>query len=232
MEGVNPPFFFFIMNNWDLYNLLHLVANKNVYSNWLTSSQFELELISKNIRLMRNLLGLPERYQPGTMQAGASASRTIEIDLLPFLRNRNVAVDDQEVTLVDWYYINDWYTDISLSPDMISQQELGLRINHPIKKATEKYPFAVITTSGLKIWPATVTRANVSYYRSPNAPVFVTQVNTTDGSLEYNSLESTELEWADHNKLDILYMIMQDMGINIERPDLEQLANKLVEGGK
>ena len=220
------------MNNWSLYNLLHLVANKDVYSNWLTPAHFELDLISKNIRLMRNLLGLPERYQPGTMQAGASASRTIEIDLLPFLRNRNVAVTNQEIQLSDWYYINDWYTDDSRSAEIISQQELGMRINHPIRKATTKYPFATIIENGLKIWPATVTRINISYYRPPNEPSFVTSVNTTDGSLEYDEVTSTELEWADHNKLDILHMIMQDMGINIERPDLEQYAGKLVEGGK
>lgn len=222
------------MNNWQLYNLLHLVANKNVYSNWLTPPQFELELISKNIRLMRNLLGLPERYQPGTMQAGASASRTIEIDLLPFLRNRDIAITDQETVLSDWYYINDFYTDVSKAADIISQQELGMRINHPIKKATTKYPFATITTNGLKIWPATIERINISYYRPPNDPAFKTEVNTTDniGALEYDETGSTELEWADHNKLDILHMIMQDMGVNIERPDLEQLANKLVETGK
>lgn len=222
------------MDNWQLYNLLHLVANKNVYSNWLTPPQFELELISKNIRLMRNLLGLPERYQPGTMQAGSSASRTIEIDLLPFLRNRNVAITDQETALSDWYYINDAYTDVSKAFDIISQQELGMRINHPIKKATTKYPFATITANGLKIWPATVTRINISYYRPPNTPVFNTKVNTTDdiGALEYDKTTSIELEWKNDNRLDILYMIMQDMGVNIERPDLEQLANKLVEGGK
>jgi hypothetical protein len=220
------------MNNWQLYNLIHLIPNKDVYSNWLTPEQFELELIAKNIRLMRNLLGLPERYQPGTMQAGPSASRTIETDLLPFLRSRNVAVTSQEITLTDWYYINDWYTDDSLAAEIISQQEVGMRINHPIKKATIKYPFATVTENGLKVWPSTVTRATVSYYRTPKAPIFRTSVNTTDGSLEYNSTASDELEWADHNKLDILHMIMQDMGVNIERPDLTQLANKLVEGGK
>jgi len=220
------------MNNWQLYNLLHLVANKDVYSNWLTPEQFELELISKNIRLMRNILGLPERYQPGTMQAGASASRTIEIDLLPFLINGTESVSNQKTSLTDWYYINDWYTDNSKSAEIISQQELGMRINHPIRKATIKYPFATIVAEGLKIWPASISEINISYYKNPATPSFVTQVNTSDGSLEYNETISTELEWADHNKLDILYMIMQDMGVNIERQDLEQLASKLVEGGK
>lgn len=220
------------MNNWDLYNLVHLAANKDVLSNWLTPPQFELELIAKNIRLMRNLLGLPERYQPGTMQAGASGSRTLEIDLLPFLRTDPVEISNQETVISDWYYINDFYTDSSLASDIISLQELGQRINHPIKKATEKYPFAIITQNGLKVWPSTITSINLSYYRYPKPPAFATKVNVVTGEMEYDELNSEELEWADHNKLDIVHMILQDIGVNIEKQDLSQLAQKLVETGK
>src|SRR5665811_597245 len=96
-----------------------------------------------------------DRYQPGTMQAGASASRTIETDLLPFLIGGDkpvvVPVVNQQTAIDDWYYINDWYTSVSKSAEIISQQELGMRINHPIRKATTKYPFATISTKGLTI---------------------------------------------------------------------------------
>lgn len=221
------------MNNWDLYNLVHLAANKDVLSNWLTPPQFELELIAKNIRLMRNLLGLPERYQPGTMQAGASASRVIETDLLPFLiPDSEQTLTNQETDILDWYYINDFWTDTSLSSDIISLQELGQRLNHPIKKATDKYPYAILIKKGLKVWPSTTTKVKVSYYKTPKTPKFVTTVNAGTGELEYDATNSTELEWGDQNKLDIVYMILQVFGVNIEKQDLEQLAQKLVETGK
>lgn len=218
------------MNNWDLYNLLHIVANKDVVSNWLTPPQFELELQAKNIRLMRDRLGLPERYQPGTMQAGASGSAILENDLMPFLEMKDFTLTNQETNITDWYFINDFYTPNSVFPEIISQQELSTRIKSPVRVATERYPFAVRVAKGLKIWPDTVVEANVSYYRKPTTPTFNTTVNLTTGALEYAT--SVELEWRDENKLDILHLIMQDMGVNIEKQDLQQLAQKLVEGGK
>lgn len=218
------------MNNFFLYKLIHLIANKDIYSNWLTPEQFELELQSKNIRLIRNILGLPERYQPGTA-VGPSATRVNEIDLLPFLVVKKVPLTNQETELPDWYYINDFYTTDSMAPEIISQQEVGTRINNPIRKATKEYPFAMIIESGLKVWPSTTEEITVSYYRKPNEPTFLTTVNTATGELEYDE-DSEELEWADHNKLDITHMILQDFGVNTGRQEVSQLAHKLVETGK
>lgn len=214
---------------------MHGVAGKDVYSNWLKPSRFDLELKRGNIRLMRDRLGLPERYEPGTMKAGGSASRIVETDLAPFLVDiptAGIPVSNQKVTLANWYYINDFYTEKSLDPEIISQQELGSRINHPVRVATEEYPWAVVMKEGLKIYPSTIDKVFVSWYRYPKEPVFATTVNTATGSLEYDTTNSVELEWRDENKLDILHLIMQTMGISIERPDLEGYAQKLVEGGK
>ena len=220
------------MNNFQLYQLLNLVANKDVYSNWLKPEEFDLALKSGNVRLMRDRLGLPERYRPGTFQAGGSGSRVLETDLTPFLvTGTDLVPVDQVVTLTNWYYINDFYTKDSLDPEIISQQELGSRVNHPIRIATNKYPWAIIIKEGIKVYPAIVDKVTVSYYRYPVDPVFVTTVND-EGEIVYDVANSVELEWRDENKIDILHLIMQAAGINIERPDLEAYAQKLVEGGK
>lgn len=221
------------MTNWDLYNLVHAVANKDVYSNWLKPSDFEVFLKTFNIRLLRERLGLPERYQPGTFQAGASASRIIENDTVPFLVNTdNQTVVGGVATMEDWYYINDWYTDGSLSAEIISQQEVGPRINHPQLAPTAQYPFATIVQAGLKVWPTTITSIHVSYYRKPVDPVFVTIIDETTGEMTYDATNSVELEWDNDNKIGIAYSLLQALGINIERADLSQYAQKLVEGGK
>lgn len=220
------------MNNFQLYQLLNLVANKDVYSNWLKPEEFDLALKSGNVRLMRDRLGLPERYRPGTFQAGGSGSRVLETDLTPFLViGTDLGPVEQVVTLTRWYYINDFYTKDSLEPEIISQQELGSRINHPILIANDRYPWAIIVKKGLKVYPKSLTKVTVSYYRYPVDPAFVTTVDD-EGNLVYDEDASVELEWRDENKIDILHLIMQAAGINIERPDLEAYAQKLVEGGK
>jgi hypothetical protein len=220
-----------MINLFQLYELLHIAANKDVKSNWLTPPQFELELNAKSIRLMRDRLGLPERYQPGTFSGGADASRVIETDLTPFLKDGEVDVASQETNITDWYYIDTFYTPDSVFPEIISRQEIPTRVKHPTKTPTIKYPVATIIAKGLKIWPASVEKATVIYYKKPTAPVFKTTVDD-EGFLVYDASGSTELEWRDENKIDILHLIMQDLGVNIEKQDLEQLAQKLVEGGK
>jgi hypothetical protein len=50
--------------------------------------------------------------------------------------------------------------------------------------------------------------------------------------LAYDHAASVELEWDDGNKLDIMHLILQDMGINLSRGDVVQFANKVVETGK
>lgn len=219
------------MNNFQLYEILHIASNKDVKSNWLTPEQFELELTAKSLRLMRDRLGLPERYQPGTFQAGADASRVIEIDLSPFQEIKEYDVSEQETNIAGWYYIDTYYTPDSIFPEIISKQELPTRIKHPTKTPTSEYPIAIIVPKGLRLWPTTISKATVIYYRKPEDPVFSTSVNV-DGDLVYDSANSVELEWRDENKLDILHLIMQDMGVNIEKQDLQQLATKLVENGK
>ena len=51
-------------------------------------------------------------------------------------------------------------------------------------------------------------------------------------TLELTYGVSVELEWDDGSKLDILNMILQDMGLNIERGDVQQMAAKLIQTGK
>ena len=218
------------MTNWDLYILLHTVANRDVYSNWFPVDKFNVELKAKNILHMANRIGLPERYQPGTMRHGASASRKIEKDLLPFYILKKLEAVEQEIYVSDFFYIADFYTDESISPEIIAHQEFGQRINHPLRQATAEYPWAVLTQTGLKIYPSTITEAYVIWYRNPQEPNFITTVSS-NGELVYDEISSTELEWSDENKLMILHMILQDAGIITEKQDLEQLAQKLTETG-
>lgn len=220
------------MNNWDLYTLLHIVANKDVRSNWLSPSDFSKELEAQNIRVYSDLLGLRQRYRPGTMQSGSGASRKIDGDLSPFQEIQLLPVASQEVTVTDWYYIDDFYTENSIFPEIISKQELGTRLNSPTKTPNEKYPVGIVTEKGLKLWPASVTSATVIWYRNLKKPVFSTTVNPTTGLLQYNPSLSVELEWRDDVKLDVLALIAQDMGVNIEKQDLAALAQKQVESGK
>lgn len=222
------------MTNFDLYKLLNFVVNKDVYSRAITPEQFDLELKAKSPRLMRKRLGLPETYIPGAANEGAGVNRMTDTDLLPFLVEQTIAAPTAGILVLTtgWYYILDWYTATSVTADLISYEEVSNRINNYITKPTTLHPAAYIVPTGLKVFPTNITNAKVIYYRKPVTPVFATTINPVTLRLEYNVAGSVELEWEDGAKLDILSMILQDMGLNIERGDVQQMAAKLIQTGK
>jgi hypothetical protein len=221
------------MNNFALYQLLNFIVNKDVYSRAITPDQFDLELKSKNLRLMRKRLGLPETYIPGAANEGAGVTRLTDTDLLPFLVEQTLNPVSGIITLTTgWYYILDWYTTTSITADLISYEEISNRRNNYITKPTTLHPAAYIVKQGLKVLPTTITGVTVVYYRKPVDPVFTTITDPTTLRLTYDPNNSVELEWDDGSKLDILNMILQDMGLNIERGDVQQMAAKLIQTGK
>lgn len=221
------------MTNFDIYKLLNFTVNKDIYAQAISPDEFDLELKAKNMRHFRKRLGLPETYVPGSANEGAGTTRLTDKDLLPFLveETRN-PVNGVINILSNWYYIIDFYTNVSITADLMSIDEVSNRINNYITKPTAQHLAAFPVKAGLRIYPSTTNNVTVLYYRTPNTPHFVTSVNSTTYLLEYNSIASTELEWDDGNKMDILYMIMQDMGLNVERGDVQQMAAKLIQQGK
>jgi hypothetical protein len=226
------------MTNFDLYKLLNFVVNKDVYAQAMSEGEFDLELKAKNIRHFRSRLGLPEGYKTGAVTQAVETTRINQHDLAPFLITETdgspkiISVSDGKATISGVSYILDFYTDTSRSSDIISYQEISSRLRDPQTAPTTKDLAAYIIDGGLRVYPSTVTSINVIYYREPITPVFMVLTNSTTLEMEYDSASSTELEWDDGNKLDIMHMILGDMGINISRAEVSQYATKLVETGK
>lgn len=223
------------MTNFDLYRLLNFVAGKDVYAQTIGTDEFDVELKSKNLRHFRKRLGLPENYAPGMI--GVSATRLTDTDLMPFFIEGDYIVPSNTgiVALDDWYYILDFYSSVSRSSCIISHQETSNRLNNALTKPTTKDLAAYMVKVGLRVFPHGidgVDNVHVMYYRRPIDPVFMTTVNETTYEIEYDTVNSVELEWDDGSKLDILHMILADFGFTVERQDLSGYANKLVEAGK
>lgn len=223
------------MNNFDLYRLLNFIVSKNKYAQSIREPEFEAELQAKNLRHFRKRLGLPENYVPGTV--GVNANRITDRDLLPFFveGEYTVSATNGDVLLPGWYYIEDYYSSSSRSSEIISHQECSARLRNALTAPTTKDLVAYMIKKGLRVFPfgtGGVAKVNVMYYRQPQSPVFRVITNPTTLEMEYNFSESQELEWDDGSKLDILTMILADYGLNIQRQDVTQYANKLIETGK
>ena len=219
------------MNNFDLYKILNFVVNKDVYAQAISPSEMQLELQANNLRHFRKRLGLPETYIPGSANEGVGVNRITEGDLLPFLVEETICPVNGVVTLKStWYYIDDFYTSSSITSDLLTSGELSSRLRNYITTPTTSHIVAKMIKAGLKVYPINLPNVTVSYYRIPVTPTFVTTVNPVTLELTYGT--SVELEWDDPNKLGVLSLILQDLGYNVERGDIEQFANKLIQTGK
>jgi hypothetical protein len=79
------------------------------------------------------------------------------------------------------------------------------------------------------VYPATITRVTVHYYEEPAAALVTF---TTDPVTLLPVYSGTELAWSNSNKVEIAYRILRDAGVNIERSDVMQYANQIVQSGK
>jgi hypothetical protein len=48
-----------------------------------------------------------------------------------------------------------------------------------------------------------------------------------DGFIEYNPTNSIELEWDELNQIDILYILLSDLGIVTAKADIFQISEKV-----
>jgi len=220
------------MTNWDLYRLANFIANNDELAQAMGATEFGLELAAKNMRHFRNRIGLPESYRQGQVAVGVESTRLNNSDMVPFFEDGlEVNVAGGIAILPGWYYILDYWTADSRSSEIITYGEYSRR-KTGLKAPSAKDLVAYIVSDGLKVFPATTVKVWVNYYRKPTTPVFTTVVNTTTLKLEYDADNSVELQWDDGNKLDILHMILTDYGLNIQRSDVVQIAEKFVETGK
>lgn len=220
------------LNNFDLYRLLNFVVNKDVYAQAMSEQEFDLELKAKNIRHFRSRLGLPEGYRTGAVSQAVETTRINQSDLTPFLMTGSFASATGKITIPGWAYILDFYTGTSRSSDIISYQEISSRLRDAQTKPTATDLVAYVIKEGLFVYPTNVTPVTVVYYRKPVEPVFKVSTNEDTLEMEYDHVNSVDLEWDDGNKLDIMHMILSEFGLNISRGEILQYANKLVEQGK
>ena len=219
------------MTNFDLYRLTNLIVNKDIYANAMSDSEFDLQLKAKNILLFTSKL--PSEKSINTQQIGTGVTRASQFDLSPFLIDTfYTASNNGLLTIPNIYYVENFWTLASKTSEIISLQEVAARIKSYIKPPTTTDLVGYITKEGLQILELGAVNVSVLGYRLPAAPAFAVATDPSSLVMVYNSGGSTELEWNDGCKLDILYLILQDMGISIERQEVSQLANKLIQAGK
>lgn len=109
------------------------------------------------------------------------------------------------------------------SVDLVTDNQLGDRLNSQFDQPTFDYPIVLDYQNFLQFYPENLTSANLMYIRKPKDPVWAfTEVN---GEPVYDSSNSQDVELPQSELANIVYRVVELMGVSIKRGDLAQYMN-------
>lgn len=195
-----------------------------------------------SLKQLKRKMGLPEQYQPGQPLSAQAYEVTpiISHDLEPFKRTKGwkdepaLSVDSDGFILLpsDYFYYSSMIhtaNGVRRHFEFMPDEEFEKRIGDPLIGPNERNPIANIQFGYIRIAPTTITEVSMTYIKRPDKPVYATK--TVNGYREYDPVNSVELEWDDVNRLDIIYIMLYDLGINMQRGDLVNYAQKYQQQG-
>ena len=194
------------------------------------------------LKHFKRKLGLPEEYSPG-MPLPAQAfeiTQRITEDIRHFkvLRgwhfNNPLSLttegtlaypsDYYIVSTLSYYYpVNDDYIEREI--DILSDMEYQKTNTSVLKKADKMFPICNMQASYIRFSPKLTEPINMGYLRLPVKPFW--KVIDNDGFLEYDNDNSVNLEWDDMNIIDIMVIVLGDMGISLNNQNIVQYSENL-----
>ena len=223
------------MNNWDIINLANTIRNKNVQGGDIRADQWQTLINANSQKLFAGLLGVPNLYQLDAPieRRGANLSRAIDLKLRPFYKRETVSVVGG---VADFSTKNIGYL-LNLSPstatgrpfDELTPYELDDRLSSAVVAPTTKDPaFTWRDGSSIFVYPASVNSVVLSYYQFPTEAVVLFTTNSVTLLEEYDETNSVETGWNDSELMEITYMILRDLGVNMQRQDILAYAQQRV----
>lgn len=227
------------MNNWTIYQIVNYLINKNQVGNAFTPEQFELILNNSSLKLFKERLGTPEEGGRG-IQGYASITKIL-VDLADFVKKENIsytngtgAIPSDMAYPVGMNYkkpnntCDGGYENRNV--ELLDEGEYQMRIVSTLKAISFLFPVYRITTL-LNIEPITIQYSDFTYLKYPNEAVFATVTNSTTGEVEYDSANSTELEWNNTAKESIIAVILSSTGLNLRSNEIIQAAEATKQRG-
>lgn len=224
------------MNLEDVRNIVSLIADANGISVNLHPDDFSDLLNISQLKYFKQKWGLPEEYQPGMplpRQSYEITSRLTE-DLRPFkkvLSPTTMNVDGQLsypsdyfiVTSITYSYID---TVVYLRKvEILNDEQYGEAITKVSTKPDEWYPVCNPQATYIQFNPIMTGNLSMTYLRLPVKPVYAVKI--TDGFYEYDSVNSVELEWGDMQIIDIIAILLGDLGMPLKSADVINYAENL-----
>ena len=219
----------------EIVNIINFVIGARSPDIDLTPKRFSEMLYIASLKHYKRKLGLPEEYQPGMPLPRQSFDITQKIteDLRPFKvdmsGNGMLMFYNGRASYPDRYY---YPSSMSAMRDdgrlkrvrFVTDQQWDEMMGNYVDVPNDEYPIATFQNDHIQIAPQNITKAKFVYLRLPNRPVYAVKLN--GNASVYDSHSSVQLEWDEINQIDIIAILLSDLGLSLKREDILQIAEK------
>lgn len=229
-----------------IQRILVTLAGEAAADQFISPEIFSSMLHLASLKHFKRKLGLPEEYKPGMpypSQAFELTQRiTEDMKIFKVTKGYNLTQpisvassgiasypsDYYIASVIDYFFSKDGET-YQRKVDILSDLEYQDRVTNIHTRPRYFYPICKMISDGIQCNPYDLKFIHMTYLRLPVAPYYA--VDATTGYNEYDSANSTQLEWDDQNTIDIMYLFLSEMGITLKREDVLQKAEAVKERG-
>lgn len=216
----------------EVYQLVNFISDKNgrgyisPASFNLLAKQCQLEFISSRLGNIKQL------NQKGVPPYGYKSNRRIDVDLRPFVYGPvpiNVTPQGNFNYPYDFMWPDAWHKNDFTEINEVSSDEYPAIKKNSIIPPTEDYPVIIFRNPYGFIDPYSIGSFQMSYVRYPEDPVWGYDI--VNDSPVYNGSKTTDFVLRNISMMDITAMILEKVGINLNKDLLLQYSiQKQVQG--
>ncbi len=221
--------------NGNIISLCNLIRNRDVQGEDITANEWQQLINSNSQKLFTSLFGNPKLYQLNAPieRRGAGVSRAAEQKLYPFYRREIVnvlgGVADFSSKSIGYLLAINPTTITGRGFDELSSDEVADRLGSSVVTPTAADPcFEWRDGSSILVYPNSIPSVTLYYYTFPTDAVVIYTIDPTTLLNSYYPTTSVETGWGDTELIEIAYMMLRDLGINMERQDISAYADNIV----
>lgn len=234
------------MNLKDIRDIIVLISGDKGLEFSLTPEEFVDLLNNAQLKHYKRKLGLPEQYAPG--MPVSRQSYEITSVLTEDLRKFKVVLGDNLttpltldssghliypsdyyiVTSIIYYYVSGGNTYLR-NVKILNDLQYGEAVSRVSTVPDEMFPVCNRQATYIQFYPILTGNLSMTYLRLPVKPVW--GLDTTNGYYGYDDANSVQLEWDDINIIDIISILLGDLGIPLNDGEVIQYAENIKEKG-
>ena len=233
------------MDLQQIHDIVTLIADDKSMPDIFVDEDFDDALHYAQLKYFKQRLGLPEEYQPGMPypKIAFEITKRITEDLRPFkvikgwgtttplqLNNGHLEYpSDYYIASSITYSITKGEESFERRVDILSDQEYEEKTTSVLMKPGEMFPVANMQSAFIRFFPLKNEKINMVYLRMPKKPRYA--VKYYEDWSEYWPEQSVQLEWDDMATIDIITIMLSELGIMLKNQLVLEYAEKVKERG-